>query len=59
MLSMDDASYRAMRRAVETGEMAEMDFIRSLTAEIHLEDMLEGLLVPAAPVQIRADLTPL
>ena len=30
MLSLANANHRAVRRAVETGEMAEMDFIHTL-----------------------------
>jgi hypothetical protein len=30
MLSLDDASDRAMRRAIETGEMADMSFIHTV-----------------------------
>jgi hypothetical protein len=30
MLSLDDACDRAMRRAIKTGEMAEMDFIHAI-----------------------------
>ena len=30
MLSLADARHRSMRRAIETGEMAEMDFIHAI-----------------------------